>query len=619
MARPGAQQAGYGGPTSTTASDSVTSHAPMKRPPEGEYQVSLINGQPMTEAEIDAKKQRRGSASSSDDESSPRKSKLLKGNLATPSSSTDGPTIAAEVDGPLGIDWKVDPWELDAESSNYHTDLYFDNINSATYCMFPRDPFMRWCQECRTKDEKDKMLVYSLLAMGSIFSTRPGRHSTVRKLLGVAEYAVTSSFGKFSLQLVQARLILALVHFSLGNSMKAWDYCGAGIRSACGMKLNVEEGIQNMTTEENLDYWFNASTLRECHRRTFWSAFIMDRFNGFCSGHISILHIDDCLIRLPALESCYDSQVECSPTPFFRNNLIDPTLCAPAQSPSTIGSMGHLVTISSLWGEVLAFLYRSAYISSSLYSQHYDVHYSALMNRLSEWHSSLPPHLVWSPSNLDSTLRTGYIGTYVTMHTMYHASVIKLNRHTNFSHLSLEEIQRNTRIAHHHARALLTATRLMTQIDQTAHLHYSDTQFAFSTPSIGYSILAAVDVLSYAGSLDDLAEVIQLIDSGLEITEELVGFWSSAKSQFRLIGSRLQALTEIHADLGSNGPPLESEMHRDNANVTTITRHSSAKAWALSDPLDNIFTAVEDVIYHFDKVKYLKFIGVDVQAPEDVV
>lgn len=283
MARPsGFEQQSFSSSTKylgERAYNPLSSPSSVKRPAEENFQSSPHSGEPMifSQQGSDIKRQRRGSASSSP-EPSHQTSKGFKDKSGFEQPSESAKTGNSDVDRltwPTMIDWRVDPFEVDPESSNYHMNLYFDHINSTTYCMFPRNPFFKWCQTSRDKTADDRMIIYSLLAMGAVFSVRPDHKTICRKLLNAAEFAVQQSLGQFSLQLAQSRLILALLHFSLGNSTKAWDYCGAGIRAVCAMKLNIEGAI-HIAEGEEMEYGFTKAALEECQRRTFWSAFLMD-------------------------------------------------------------------------------------------------------------------------------------------------------------------------------------------------------------------------------------------------------------------------------------------------------------------------------------------------------
>ena len=113
--------------------------------------------------------------------------------------------------------------------------------------------------------------------MGSLFTAGEHRGALGKKFTAVASYAAEKRFGKFSLQLCQTRLMLALYNFARGKSQEAWDYCGAGLRALIALKLNSEEGIKELAdSNADLDYGFDRQTYAECCRRTFWSGFLMD-------------------------------------------------------------------------------------------------------------------------------------------------------------------------------------------------------------------------------------------------------------------------------------------------------------------------------------------------------
>lgn len=64
-----------------------------------------------------------------------------------------------------------DPYEANPEVVTHYIDKYFANVNGGIYNMFPRKPFLLWLKSCRKKSFDDKMLIYSMLAMGTIFSS----------------------------------------------------------------------------------------------------------------------------------------------------------------------------------------------------------------------------------------------------------------------------------------------------------------------------------------------------------------------------------------------------------------------------------------------------------------
>jgi Fungal specific transcription factor domain len=176
-------------------------------------------------------------------------------------------------------DWILDPCSILPLTMEY-LDLYFAHVNQATYYMLPQRSFLKWVRECHEKTLDDKMVLYSLMALGCRFSSRRDSTAHGRKLLQGARQAEQGSFGRFTLQLVQTRLMLTLLNFSLGNYDEAWDYCGTATRAVCGLKYNTEDGIGERLHLQGCEYGLDSKTSSECRRRTFWSAYIMDVRNS---------------------------------------------------------------------------------------------------------------------------------------------------------------------------------------------------------------------------------------------------------------------------------------------------------------------------------------------------
>lgn len=485
--------------------------------------------------------------------------------------------------------WDFDPHEVDSESRTHYLDLYFLHVNCASYCMFPKEPFMDWVRTCNSKSSLERMLVFSLLAMGTIFSTREQHKRDGEEFAAIAKYGLDKNLGNFVLPLVQSRLILGLYYFAVGDAGKAWDLAGGGLRSASALKLNLESGVQD-TGDSPHSYGLTKTGLIECRRRTFWSAYIMDRFNGFCSGHLSVVQNDDCLLRLPIKDQIYERQGD-GETPFFENDNVDPALSCNADR-SLLGAMGYHAQISSIWGEVLANIYRSSHRWDFDYAEKYEEFYNRLNCQLSRWMSRLPPELTNSQVNTDRSIREGYIGTYIGLHTLYHATLMKLNRHCRWKLLSPDAVERNIRKAHHHATEVLHIVQTLTRTDRKVRL--PDVEFAFSTPFTSYSVLTAVDILSAGGFLEDLPQLCQLLDSGLEVVTELAGFWSIARRHKSSILSRIKDIGDSVQDPAGD-----------------------KRVFATDRPMDTTFPKEEDIIYAVPRERMHKALGIDDVAIED--
>lgn len=174
------------------------------------------------------------------------------------------------------FDWANDPYQVDPEITMHYLETYFMHINAATYRLFPRKLFLDWVKGETVKSPDDLMLIYTLLAMGSIFSSRAERKHEGSLFGKIARFAVERNHGNYSLQLIQSRLLLAFYHFSMGDAHKAWDYGGMGFRVVSGLRLNVEDGITDIGDDDILEYGLNRHAVEECRRRTFWAAYIMD-------------------------------------------------------------------------------------------------------------------------------------------------------------------------------------------------------------------------------------------------------------------------------------------------------------------------------------------------------
>ena len=169
-----------------------------------------------------------------------------------------------------------DPYDVDPIATSHYMEMYFTHVNAATYCMFPRGPFLHWMRKAKDKSTDNLMIIYAMLAMGSIFSSRDEGKAEGCLFSKLARYAVEKNQGNYTLQLVQSRAILALYHFAKGDAHQAWDFCGMAVRAASGLKLNLEEGITDIQDDEEMDYGLTRNGLVECHRRTFWSVYLMD-------------------------------------------------------------------------------------------------------------------------------------------------------------------------------------------------------------------------------------------------------------------------------------------------------------------------------------------------------
>lgn len=179
-------------------------------------------------------------------------------------------------DDPLAGSWNVDPYESDPEVAMHYVECFFSSVNDGLYHIFPHARFILWLKSCHTKSAEDKMLLYSMMALGSIFSDRPDRVVALRRYSRIARFAIQKSQHTLSLQLAQSHLIMSLWYYATGSSVGSWDSIGAAGRAISGLRYNMESGGIIVDQNQVCHYGLHPQALMECRRRTFWVSFILD-------------------------------------------------------------------------------------------------------------------------------------------------------------------------------------------------------------------------------------------------------------------------------------------------------------------------------------------------------
>lgn len=191
-----------------------------------------------------------------------------------------GELQAINTEDPLAASWQVDPYECDPEMVMHYVECFFSNVNDCLYHIFPHARFILWTKSCRTKSAEDKMLLYSMMAMGSLFSDRPERVVALRRYSRIACFAIQKSQHTLSLQLAQSHLIMGLWYYATGSLVGCWDSIGAAGRVVSGLRYNMESGGVIVDQSQACEYGLHPQALMECRRRTFWVSFVLDvRFN----------------------------------------------------------------------------------------------------------------------------------------------------------------------------------------------------------------------------------------------------------------------------------------------------------------------------------------------------
>jgi hypothetical protein len=437
---------------------------------------------------------------------------------------------------------RVNPYKVNAGRTSELLSNFFKHIPEVVSSMLPESAFKAWALSMSEKSLDDLMLIYALLASGSVFSHKPEN-----KALGI-QYAAISRHGcdvrRYSLQLVQTRMILAVYYYSQNKPDDFWDFCGEGMRTAAFMKLNVEIDKTDDALLATFPYGLNRHGFAECRRRTFWSCFLLERLSGLGAANPSWGHVQDVFLRLPCDTATFEAQAE-SLNPFY-----DPTRTTVRDHNSPIGCLAALIDITTIWGDVMAHIYRMSQRRTQLTdSAEFVAFYDETSARLRDWNDSLPSCYTFSPENLKKATTSGKLGTFIAMHTVYQATAMKLNRYVPTAVLTSAQRAHHVSVANHHAEEMIMiistiATRQPSMPSPEANHTDLYLPRELSSPFAGNAIVLAVDILTRRVPTAGLQRLMENFERVKATLAELTVFWEPVKREQALALQRIRELID---------------------------------------------------------------------------
>lgn len=445
--------------------------------------------------------------------------------------------------------WEIDPYHTDPMRASKLLHLYFDYRDTSINCVLPRESFWHWVRSPIRRCRDETVLLYAVLALGSLFSTEAELREIGVRYAHLARHAEKEIAYEHSLPLALARLHLSFHHFATGDGAESCYFVHASFRTLNALQLNVQEGILNVAAEPaSRELGLSRAELIECRRRVFWLGYLTERYCCFVSSITLLSNVEeDMFLHLPNNERHYQTGVD-SVGPYFDGGLIE-------RGPSSTGELGGMalsIGIGSIWGDVVKQTYRTTHRRTvSDYPRRYETFYGSILHRLGEWESSLPGHLQYSQTNTWRNIRCGDFSTYFVLQSVYHATALHLARFARFRELSHDAIRRNIRHANTAARNLLSLVSALARSDVNTGLGNCSDQ-AFAHPFCGYAILCACDVVSSAGNLDrHLRDADNSLKHAHTILRQIGRFFHTGVEQARQVEKRRKLLNAHHLGGGA--------------------------------------------------------------------
>ncbi|ODA78394.1 hypothetical protein RJ55_05775 [Drechmeria coniospora] len=486
-------------------------------------------------------------------------------------------------DDVLARAWKTDPYGSDPESIGAVLTQFFGQIdNTIVMRFFPEKIFRAWAADSvREKSPEDLMVLYSVLAIGVALSGGP-RHIAY-EYAQVAYYA-QKMIGTTSLQLVQSRILLAVYHISTYRLREASELISSAAAAAALLHLNHE--TERSSDERPSTYLFGTNNAGYCEarRRTMWSLFMLERLNTVLPDRPIMINADDIYVRLPADSESFEKQVEAA-MPIFDPD--ESTASKLTENSSEI--TGYLVEMVHVWSTCQTAISRLARRSSA--SEGDAAKAQKIFRRAHDWHKSLPSRLTFGSSNLESAAFSGKVGAFMTMHLLYHHTMILMNRHHLQATLLPTEVRaRHLQQCRDHAMSVLDMANCLDRI-----LRVRPTILSTPPPAMSVAIVTAVDVLTASGTMSSINELTQSIRVAKNAVDGMTKVWEHSIAAKEALEGRLQLLIHIYHSQGSRpASPAEGYRVVISAEGTNDPRHLR---WKIPDPIEKSYPLTMDIVY----------------------
>ncbi|PKY09427.1 hypothetical protein P168DRAFT_278909 [Aspergillus campestris IBT 28561] len=430
-------------------------------------------------------------------------------------------------------------------------DTYFIHVHNQPYSYFQESSF----REKMKNHELPRCLVLAVLASAVRFSSHnfyAGKiHEAVDTyareswLLVLTDHLTVEN--NLDIAVVQTVNMLAVIDYTAGRARSGWLKIGIAARISQDLRLMTEPDHPSISVTE-----------QEERRRTFWSAYLVDKLiSGWQSRPLAI-HDEDCHVQLPCDEQTFQAGMGKKTQTLSQLSCWDSNL---ADSPSPFALV---ILMASIFGRCTRYVHRQ-WSADKVPPWDTKSEFSAINSSLLllESYSKLgTTSIAEAAGQDDDPANPQKMGHFIFAHTMFHLCHCLLN-HPFIVHLRLKPF--GSKIPHSFpARALHAGYDHSRQLLDLLH-NAIGSGCLIESSFYPYCIVVAAGIQSLAchveppGPTDpSAATALQYVHRALELLEGMGRLWAHAAnmatrlrefhSQSHLLSSLLDP-TRITADL----------------------------------------------------------------------
>ncbi|KAK5057615.1 hypothetical protein LTR84_011615 [Exophiala bonariae] len=469
----------------------------------------------------------------------------------------------------LNFSLYADPYDINPRVTLKYIGKFFGFVDKHVLAAIPKAPFLQWVKSCKHKSQSDKMMIYSVLALGSVFADISAANTYTSDLSTIVHEGLTLCGEDLSFQLAMTYLLTTLLSAMRGEYHKAWATCGSTMHTLFGLRFNTEAGIRTTSRSGSWEAQLETDTLMESRRSITWAALVVECLNGCYTTPLST-----------AAWSEYDLWLPLTKIPFQFHGSLDLANLSPPQEINrksfTTDALGdstplfHLIHLATIFHEVTNYAHQQ---KSRVISNHRPFQ-SEIERRLHMLKRSLHRFQEYGGNKI----------MFFDLEILYHCINLHLHRYIRHGVLNSSEIETHVTTGLSHAYRILERVQYLNSDEK---MRNSLAEFRITSPCLEFAITAALDVLTAAGKFNDLtgtSNIMSMVASGLEVLDDLARYSQSAKQRRDLVKRRLTTMLQ------------------------SITRRTGnqRKAFYFKDPLLLRFGMEQDVIYGITRIHYFQ-------------